>query len=47
MHSSVCSSLLCIREPPQSVLYDVLLLRTLRAHASETLSPYSLHQWWL
>jgi len=47
MHSSVCSSLLCIRESPQSVLYDVLLLKTLRVHAPETPSPYSSHQRWL
>jgi len=48
MHSSVCSSLLCIREtPPLSVLYDVLLLKTLRVHAPETPIAYSLHQRWL
>jgi len=29
---------------PLSVLYDVLLLKTLRAHAPETPSAYSLHQ---
>jgi len=29
---------------PQSVLYDVLLLKTLRVHAPETPSPYSSHQ---
>jgi len=29
---------------PQSVLHDVLLLKTLRVHAPETPSAYSLHQ---
>jgi len=29
---------------PQSVLYDGLLLKTLRVHALETPSPYSSHQ---
>jgi len=32
---------------PQSVLYDVLLLKTLRVHAPKTPSAYSLHQRWL
>jgi len=32
---------------PQSVLYDVLLLKTLRVHALETPSPCSSHQRWL
>jgi len=29
---------------PQSVLYDVLLLKNLRVHVPETPSPYSSHQ---
>jgi len=29
---------------PQSVIYDVILLKTLRMHAPETLNPYSSHQ---
>jgi len=32
---------------PQPVLYDVLILKTLGVHATETPSPYSSHQWWL
>ena len=32
---------------PQSILYNVLLLKTLRVHAPETPSPYSSHQRWL
>jgi len=32
---------------PQSVVYDVLLLKILRMHALETPSPYSSHQRWL
>jgi len=36
-----------MRESLQSVLYDVLLLKALRAHVSQTPSPYRLHQRWL
>jgi len=31
----------------QSVLYDILLLKTLRVRAQETPSPCSSHQRWL
>jgi len=48
MHFSICSSLLCIRESPQPVLYDVLFFLYHSESAwSRNPSPYSLHQRWL
>jgi len=45
MHSSVCSSLMYswLVSLPHSVLYDVLLLNTLRVHALEIPRPYGSH----